>query len=119
MNIRLKDFRLRKNLTQTGLATQLECSQNVISRIEAGTADPKASLLLQIAHFFHVSVDYLLYNSEISQTADTVSSRDSQTLKYYSFYLKFQELNPENQETVLALMEHLTNVQNEKLKQKP
>ena len=107
MKIRIKDFRLKKHLTQTGLATAVECSQNLISRMESGTADPKASILLRLADYFHVSVDYLLYRSEISAPPDVLQSVDLQTARIYSYYLKFQELTPENQEFVLLLMEKL------------
>ena len=107
MKIRIKDFRLKKHLTQTGLATAVEYSQNLISRMESGTADPKASILLRLADYFHVSVDYLLYRSEISTPPDVLQSVDLQTARIYSYYLKFQELTPENQEFVLLLMEKL------------
>lgn len=107
MKIRIKEFRLKKHLTQAGLATALECSQNLISRMEAGTADPKASVLLQLAEYFHVSVDYLLYHSNISTPTDMLQSVNLQTARVYPYYLKFQELSPENQEIVLLLMEKL------------
>lgn len=107
MKIRIKEFRLKKHLTQAGLATALECSQNLISRMEAGTADPKASILLQLADYFHVSVDYLLYHSNISTPPDVLQSVNLQTARIYPYYLRFQELTPENQEIVLLLMEKL------------
>lgn len=107
MKIRIKEFRLRKHLTQAGLATALECSQNLISRMESGTADPKASILLRLADYFHVSVDYLLYQSEISTPSDVLQSANLQTARIYPYYLKFQELTPENQEFVLLMMEKL------------
>lgn len=110
MKVRIKDFRRKKNLTQEGLATALQCSQNLISRIESGTADPKASILLQLADYFHVSVDYLLYRSEISTPAD-MRSPESPKARFYPYYLKFQELSPENQELILELMDRLKDRQ--------
>ncbi len=107
MKIRIKDFRLKKHLTQAGLATALECSQNLISRMESGSADPKASVLLQMADYFHVSVDYLLYHSEISLPPDVLPSANLQIARVYPYYLKFQELTPENQELILLIMEKL------------
>lgn len=110
MKIRIKELRLKKSLTQEGLATILQCSQNLISRIEAQTADPKASILLQLADYFHVSVDYLLCRSDISSPPELLNM-DPSTARYYPFYLKFQELTPENQEMVMQIMERLKSSQ--------
>ena len=88
MKIRIKDFRLKKHLTQTGLATAVECSQNLISRMESGTADPKASILLRLADYFHVSLDYIFGRTDNPQG------------KLYEYKPKIQQNDPKMQKFV-------------------
>lgn len=52
---RVRDARLRADLTQEGLAGRLGYERRVIFRIEAGLTDPRASRLMRIAHALGVS----------------------------------------------------------------
>ncbi|MDE5738556.1 MAG: helix-turn-helix domain-containing protein [Oscillospiraceae bacterium] len=57
---RIRDLREDNDLTQTDLARQLHCSQRTYSYYESGTHNLPIEILIKIADFYHVSVDYLL-----------------------------------------------------------
>ena len=57
---RIKDLREDHDLTQQQLAAQLVITQRKYSYIETGTQPLTAELLVKLANFYQVSVDYLL-----------------------------------------------------------
>lgn len=58
--IRIRNLREDMDLTQTDMARVLFISQRTYSYYESGGHDIPTEVLIQIADFFHVSVDYLL-----------------------------------------------------------
>lgn len=58
--MRLKELRKKKGLSQLRLATDLNTTQNTISRYETGEREPGIDELIKIADYFNVSVDYLI-----------------------------------------------------------
>ena len=57
---RIRDLREDKDLTQRQLADYLNCSQQVYSNYELGQRDIPTDILIQLANFHKVSIDYLL-----------------------------------------------------------
>lgn len=57
---RIRDLREDKDLTQTQMGKILSCSQRVYSNYERGDIDIPTTILIKIADFHNVSVDYLL-----------------------------------------------------------
>lgn len=64
MEIRLKDLRNSRGISQVKLAMDLNVNQNSISRYESGLREPDYNTLIKIADYFKVSIDYLLYRTE-------------------------------------------------------
>lgn len=62
--MRLKELRKKKGISQLRLATDLNTTQNTISRYETGEREPGISELIKIADYFNVSVDYLISRTE-------------------------------------------------------
>lgn len=61
MNLeRIKNLREDNNLTQIQLAEILHISQRAYSHYESGSRNIPLTILVQIADFYHCSVDYLL-----------------------------------------------------------
>ena len=58
--VRLKELRKKKGISQLRLATDLNTTQNTISRYETGEREPGIDELIKIADYFNVSIDYLL-----------------------------------------------------------
>lgn len=62
--MRLKELRKQKGISQLRLATELNTTQNTISRYETGEREPGIDELIKLADYFNVSVDYLLGRTE-------------------------------------------------------
>ncbi len=60
MYIRLRNLREDKDLLQQDLAKFLNCSQVCYSYYEIGKRDIPTDVLIKLAKFYNVSVDYLL-----------------------------------------------------------
>ena len=57
---RIRDLREDKDLSQTKIAKILNMSQTGYSKYEVGTNDIPTKILIQLAHFYNTSIDYLL-----------------------------------------------------------
>lgn len=58
--MRLKELRKKRNISQLKLALDLSMNQNTISRYETGEREADYKILIKIADYFNVSIDYLL-----------------------------------------------------------
>ena len=61
---KLKELREEKELTQDVLAEKLSISRSTVGMLELGTRMPSIEVLVKIADFFNVSIDYLLGKPE-------------------------------------------------------
>ena len=57
---RIRNLREDKDMTQTEMGRILSCSQRVYSNYERGDIDIPTAILIKLADFHGVSVDYLL-----------------------------------------------------------
>ena len=57
---RIRDLREDNDLKQRQLAEFLNCSQQVYSNYELGQRDIPSDILIRLANFYNVSIDYLL-----------------------------------------------------------
>ena len=60
MNIRIKDMREDKDITQKTIAQFLGIQQNSYSQIENGKNNIQVDHLIKLALFYNTSIDYLL-----------------------------------------------------------
>lgn len=74
--MRIKELRTRRHITQLKMAIDLNMSQNTISRYENGEREPGIAELIQIADYFHVSIDYLVGRSPADYTTPDKSITD-------------------------------------------
>ncbi len=61
---RIRNLREDKDLTQAKMGEILSCSQRVYSNYERGDIDIPTSILIKLADFHKVSVDYLLNRTD-------------------------------------------------------
>jgi len=61
---RIRDLREDKDLTQREMGEILSCSQRVYSNYERGELDIPTEILIKLADFHNVSVDYLLNRTD-------------------------------------------------------
>ena len=64
---RLRDLREDKDLTQKQLAKYLNCSQVCYSRYELGQRDIPTDVLIKLASFYGVSIDYILRQTDVPE----------------------------------------------------
>lgn len=62
--MRLKELRKKKGVSQIKLALDLNTTQNSISRYETGERQLSYDMLIAIADYFDVSIDYLLERTD-------------------------------------------------------
>ncbi|MBQ1223039.1 MAG: helix-turn-helix transcriptional regulator [Oscillospiraceae bacterium] len=61
---RIRDLREDKDLTQKQMGEILMCSQRVYSNYERGELDIPTEILIKLADFHGVSVDYILNRTD-------------------------------------------------------
>ena len=67
--LRLKELRIKRNISQVRLAMDLNISQNTVSRYENGIREADYDMLITLADYFNVSVDYLLGRTDNPEIA--------------------------------------------------
>ena len=63
-NMRLKQLRLERGITQLKMAMDLSLNQNSLSRYETGARQADYETLIKFADYFNVSIDYLLERTD-------------------------------------------------------
>lgn len=67
MNLKLKEIRLIRGMSQQAVADYLHCSAVSYSRYETGNRSPSLDVLIKMADCFDVTLDYLLGRQQISE----------------------------------------------------
>ena len=65
---RIRNLREDKDMTQTEVAKMLTMSQTGYSKYETGENDIPTNILIKLADFYDVSVDYLLNRTDNPKT---------------------------------------------------
>ncbi|MCB6614796.1 helix-turn-helix domain-containing protein [Ruminococcus sp. 210702-SL.1.03] len=68
MYVRIRNLREDADMTQTEIAKILNCSQRVYSNYERGELDIPTDILIKLANFHNVSVDYILGRTNNKKT---------------------------------------------------
>ena len=64
MKLRIKDLREDNDLSQKKISQFLMCDQSLYSKYERSEREIPLSLIIKLADFYNVSVDYLLYRTD-------------------------------------------------------
>ena len=65
---RIRDLREDKDQTQKQMGVILSCSQRVYSNYERGELDIPTEILIKLADYHNVSVDYILGRTDNKET---------------------------------------------------
>ncbi len=65
MNLRIRDLREDNDLTQKQISEYLLCDQSLYSKYERGEREIPLNLLIKLADYYKVSLDYLVGRSNI------------------------------------------------------
>lgn len=102
----LRELRKQRGLTMKELGEKIGVSESTISLYETGRRSPSYEILLKIAEYFGVSVDYLLRGNEEKNAIPTDSELDElvkdELVGFYGDVKK--ELTPGDIEDIKTLM---------------
>ncbi|NLM96670.1 MAG: helix-turn-helix transcriptional regulator [Halanaerobiaceae bacterium] len=71
---KLRLLREEKNLSQIELSKEMNVSSQALSQYELGKRMPDAEMIIRIADFFDVSIDYLLDRTDERITVDKIKA---------------------------------------------
>ncbi|EOS40734.1 helix-turn-helix domain-containing protein [Lachnospiraceae bacterium] len=108
---RVKELRKERSLRQEELAGRINISQQTVSRIENGDNALAADILMSLANYFGVSIDYILYRSDSRREVENQAEFDEILERNYILCRKYEKLNRKNQELIFHLTEELGNGQ--------
>ncbi len=66
MELRIRDMREDRDLTQKQISDYLMCDQSLYSKYERGEREMPLSLIVKLADYYDVSLDYLVGRSKDS-----------------------------------------------------
>ena len=66
-NLRLKELRKENNVTQKQTAEAINTTEQNFQRYERGTQQPTLPVLVALADYFNVSLDYLVGRSDVKE----------------------------------------------------
>ena len=90
----LERIRKARKVSQSTLGKELGLTQQMISSYEKGISSPNVEILVKIADYFHVSLDTLPKETEVTPT-------ESRFLRY------FETLNKMDREKCIMIVETL------------
>ena len=74
---KLKQLRIKENMSQEDLANKLNVSRQAISKREQNLALPDTNNLILIAKIFHITLDELVnYNGDLNNVSETKENKD-------------------------------------------
>ncbi len=94
------DLCQKKGLTPSGAAAKIGFNRASITMWKNTGKAPKQDLLLRIAEYFDVSVDYLLEKMPAEAGRHKVDLSDVE----YAFYGQFKELSDDDKETLMDMV---------------
>lgn len=63
---KVRELRVKNNLSQEDLSEKLGVSRQTVSKWEAGNTFPEIEKLIALSDFFQVSIDYLLRDKQVN-----------------------------------------------------
>ncbi len=95
---RLKNLRIARNMSQVKVAKALNLKLNTYRNYENNEREPNSAILIQLAKYFNVSIDYLLgfslkdegtslYNNKLYGKINTLYSEQLEELDEFLNYL--------------------------------
>lgn len=64
---RIRELRKKRGLSQDRLANEMSINIKTLRRYEVGEHNPRVAILIELADYFDVSIDYLVGRSDIKR----------------------------------------------------
>ena len=89
---RIKSLREQQHITQSDLAKQLGITRSSVNAWEMGISVPSTQYIVELAHIFNVSTDYLLgVNTTSTVSVAGLSDKDIELINSIILHLKSRE----------------------------
>ena len=89
---KIKTLRIKNNLTQAELSRQLGVTRSGVNAWEMGISVPSTQYVVELAHIFKVSTDYLLGVAETaSVSVEGLTDKDVELICSVILHLKNKE----------------------------
>lgn len=86
---KIKHLREQEGMTQAGLAKQLGITRSSVNAWEMGVSVPSTQYIVELAHIFKVSTDYLLgVDTSVSVSVEGLTEKDIQVVHGLILHLK-------------------------------
>lgn len=95
---RLKMLRNSQGLTQEAFAKALNCTREAIASYETGKSTPPVEVLIQIADYLKVSLDFLVGRSQ-----SPIIESPSSSLKEMDLFSLYYKLSKEDKERLVSI----------------
>lgn len=106
---RIKLLRKEKQLTQSELGKVLGIGKTTISMYENGNSTPDDELKKKLSKYFNVSLDYLMGNSDIRQSAEELLKDPRTTIALHNNNGIDDELTEEAKKEIENFIEYVKN----------
>lgn len=105
MNNRLAQLRDEKGLSQAQVGKIVNAAQNTVSQWEKGTRGISSEMLIRLANFYKVSIDYLLGLTE-NRTGTQANTHTHITSDEIELIKKYRSLDEDGKKSVELILEH-------------
>ncbi len=99
---RLRELRLRRNLSQEEVARHIGITRSAYSHYEINNRQPVYSTLIKLADFFDVSIDYIIFGN-----APTKKNQEPVTPDMLEMLHLFQNMDSEQRKKSIRLLNEL------------
>lgn len=89
---RIKELRKKEKLTTTALGKAVGCSNQAITNYELGNRKPDPDMLIKLADYFDVSIDYLLGRQQPSISFEWTDEEKALGVGRHATYLSEEEI---------------------------
>lgn len=112
---RIKQERQNKGVSQAALGEMLQITQQAVAKWERDLSEPDSQMLIKLATFFNVSVDYLLGRDSITPEEKAAGASETKMIRVtpkedeliYLFREVGKRHGEKGQQAVLDLTENL------------
>lgn len=108
---RIRELRRSKGLSQRELGNAIGTAQQTISRLEVGNYSPPVDLIINMAEYFDVSIDYLLGLSDYKYSFEYRLELDMYIEENYEMIKKYEKLGNVNKKTVQIILDRLVETE--------
>lgn len=109
----LSDLRKDKRLTQKQLAAMLNVSTSALGHYEQGVSMPSPQLLISLADFFHVPVDYLLGKCTCKTEYTYLSDKFYDDMSYGDVVNQLVKLSQKDKQHIYYLLKLIKSANND------